>query len=124
MYVYKLTLTVLDTKNVLEKLKLWILDDNSDENEALEFGSDDYGSDGSQDEEDVSFMNFHKKKFWILQLLILWIFFILNSTLVFFVFKGNNCAMNIDFEVAMLMSVVRFFPTFWGQTFYVVTSRS
>ena len=32
-----------------------ISDDNSDENEALEFGSDDYGSDGSQDEEDVSF---------------------------------------------------------------------
>ena len=63
MYVYKLTLTVLDTKNVLEKLKLWILDDNSDENEALEFGSDDYGSDGSQDEEDVSFMNSHKKNF-------------------------------------------------------------
>ena len=32
-----------------------ISDDNSDENEALEFGSDDYGSDGSQDEEDVSY---------------------------------------------------------------------
>ena len=41
----------------LIKTKLWILDDNSDENEALEFGSDDYGSDGSQDEEDVSFLN-------------------------------------------------------------------
>ena len=38
--------------------KLRFLDDNSDENEALEFGSDDYGSDGSQDEEDVSFLNF------------------------------------------------------------------
>ena len=38
--------------------KLRFLDDNSDENEALEFGSDDYGSDGSQDEEDVSFFNF------------------------------------------------------------------
>ena len=37
---------------------MWILDDNSDENEALEFGSDDYGSDGSQDEEDVSFTIF------------------------------------------------------------------
>ena len=37
---------------------MWILDDNSDENEALEFGSDDYGSDGSQDEEDVSFSIF------------------------------------------------------------------
>ena len=36
--------------------KLRFLDDNSDENEALEFGSDDYGSDGSQDEEDVSFL--------------------------------------------------------------------
>ena len=37
-----------------------ILDDNSDENEALEFGSDDYGSDGSQDEEDVSYFGFNE----------------------------------------------------------------
>ena len=43
--------------------KLLISDDNSDENEALEFGSDDYGSDGSQDEEDVSFLNFEKGDF-------------------------------------------------------------
>ena len=39
------------------KTLIWISDDNSDENEALEFGSDDYGSDGSQDEEDVSYFN-------------------------------------------------------------------
>ena len=42
---------------------MWILDDNSDENEALEFGSDDYGSDGSQDEEDVSFLNLENEDY-------------------------------------------------------------
>ena len=62
--------------------KLRFLDDNSDENEALEFGSDDYGSDGSQDEEDVSFFEFGK---WGL-LEISWIFiFILNSRFVFLI---------------------------------------